>query len=76
MGGKVNASATTAGRSQRFVLRKVDGTSGPIHSGDAIVLQTRDRLYLVPDVNGHGLLHAQRGTPGPTETFHFVDQDE
>jgi hypothetical protein len=76
VGGKVNALSTTAGRSERFVLRKVDGTSGPIRSGDSIVLETRDRLYLVPDVSGRGPLRAQRSVPGPTESFRFVEQDQ
>jgi hypothetical protein len=75
VGGKVYARATTAGRSERFILRKVDG-SGPIRSGDSIVFETRDHLYLAPEVGGHGLLRALRSVPGPTETFRFVEQDE
>jgi hypothetical protein len=75
VGGKVYARASTAGRSERFILHKVNG-GGPIRSGDSIVLETRDHLYLVPEVSGHGLLRAQRSVPGPTETFRFVDQGE
>jgi hypothetical protein len=75
VGGKVFARASTAGRSERFILHKVDG-SGPIRSGDSIVFETRDHLYLAPEVGGHGLLRALRSVPGPTETFRFLDQDE
>jgi hypothetical protein len=75
VGGKVFARASTAGRSERFILHKVDGT-GPIRSGDSIVFETRDHLYLAPEVGGRGLLRALRSVPGPTETFRFVEQDE
>ncbi|HEV7508427.1 MAG TPA: hypothetical protein VGS07_26330 [Thermoanaerobaculia bacterium] len=75
IGGKAYARASTAGRSERFILHKVDG-SGPIRSGDSIVLETRDHLYLAPEVSGRGLLRALRSVPGPAETFRFVEQDE
>jgi hypothetical protein len=75
VGGKVHARASTAGRSERFILHKVDG-SGPIRSGDSIVFETREHLFLAPEVGGHGLLRALRSVPGPTETFRFVEQDE
>jgi hypothetical protein len=75
VGGKVYARASTAGRSERFILHKVDG-SGPICSGDSIVFETRDHLYLAPEIGGRGLLRALRSVPGPTETFRFVEQDE
>ncbi|MFY9826761.1 MAG: hypothetical protein WAM82_35735 [Thermoanaerobaculia bacterium] len=75
IGGKVYARASTAGRSERFILHKVNG-SGPIHSGDSIVFETREHLYLAPEVGGHGLLRALRSVPGPTETFRFIEQDD
>ena len=75
VGGKVYARSSTAGRSEKFILHKVEGT-GPIHSGDSIVFETRDHLYLAPEVGGHGLLRALRSVPGPTETFRFLEEDQ
>ncbi|MBW8875297.1 MAG: hypothetical protein JF614_10075 [Acidobacteria bacterium] len=78
VGGRVHARASTAGRAEKLIVHKVggDGPEGPIRHGDSIVFETRDHLYLAPEVGGHGLLRALRTVPGPAETFRFLEQDE
>ena len=51
-------------------------SSPPQSVSDSIVFETRDHLYLAPEVGGHGLLRALRSVPGPAEAFRFVAQDE
>jgi hypothetical protein len=75
IGGYVSASSSTAGPSERLILRKVEG-AGPIRPGDPVVFETRSHLYVSPEVRGRGALRALRAVPGPAEVFRFREAEE
>ncbi len=71
-GGQLWARASTAGPSERFVIRKIGDTGGPIVNGDSIALEVRSGRYLGVEVRGHGAIRALRFTPGPAEVLRYL----
>jgi len=74
-GGRLYASASTAGAPERFILHKIGG-AGPVVPGDSIALETRSGRYLGAEVRGHGPIRALRAIPGPAEVFRYLAQEE
>lgn len=76
IGGRVYARSSAAGRPERLILHKLDG-SGPIRPGDSIAFESsRSHRYLAAEVGGRGSLRALRTAPGPAETFRYVEPEE
>jgi hypothetical protein len=72
-GGQLYARASTAGPDERFVIRKIGGTGGPILDGDAIALEVRSGRYLGAETRGPGAIRARRYIPGPAEVFRYLE---